>query len=178
MGDCRQRPNDDRGLQRPPSTGPDPRTNDTGLIDIELFDQAGANVIDDGSGGNNIDGSAFWNGNIDAFGSPSSAAVVTGPILTFGADWISTTTGSGLTVTVGTDFLSFADHLSASGDNFVGVIAAAPFSHIIFDTASGGAKELGLDNFSFATIPEPTTIVLLLAGVTAIASGRLQKKPP
>ena len=153
-------------------------TNDAGLIDIELFDQAGANVIDDGSGGNSIDGSVFWNGNVDAFGSPSSAAVVSGPILGFGADWISTTTGGGLTVLVGTDLLNFADHLSGDGDGFLGVVADAPFSQIIFDTVSGSPEQFGLDNFSFATVPEPVTITLLLAGVAAIAGVRLKRGRP
>ena len=146
--------------------------NNVGLISIELFDQVAENRIDSGSGFNNINGTNFWNGNMDAFGNPSSAMILQDSIIAFGADWTDTTTGGLLTATIGGETLLFSDYLSGAGGGFLGVVADSPFSSIAFDTEHGGAEQFGMDDFSFSAVPEPATLMLLGLGLAGIGYSR------
>lgn len=151
--------------------------NSAGLIDIELLGSSGPNRIDDGSGFANIDGSNYYHGALDFFdgGAPSQATILITQIIGFGADWISTTTGGDLSLTILGETVNFDDHLTGSGNGFLGIISTNSFSSIILDTESGAAEQFGMDNFSFAQVTEPTTLALFGLGLAGLGFARRKK---
>jgi hypothetical protein len=60
-------------------------------------------------------------------------------------------------------------------DGFLGIIGMAPFSSVVFGNNSTDVDAFSVDNASFASavsVPEPTTIVLLLAGSLGVLRGK------
>ena len=103
---------------------------------------------------------------------PSSIVVdLFGPVLGIGADFVGTTDGDLLTLTVGSDTVEFDQHLAGSGDGFLGVISNAPFNMLTLGTEipSLSGEAFALDNVSFGPIvPEPSTYALAVLGLLAL----------
>ncbi len=101
------------------------------------------------------------------------------PIFAFGADWISTTSGSGLTVTGDFDgngdaTVSFFDELGDPGTGFLGVVGDAVFGTITFEGEDliDISEGFVADNLSFAkvaAVPEPAGLALFGMGLAGMA---------
>jgi hypothetical protein len=113
------------------------------------------------------------------------------PVVAFGADWFTTATGSGLTVSgnfdgTGTQTISFRSTLGSPGDGFLGIVGSTPFTQVLFaeETATSNnivEEVFQVDNLSTATtaaaVPEPTTMAGLgLASLGLAAIRRKQKQ--
>ena len=80
----------------------------------------------------------------------------------FAADWFTTNTLDGATVSVAGTTVKFADLLGSPGDGFLGFVADRPFRTATFSTDGGAGNEFfQADNLTFAAaIPEPATLTL------------------
>ncbi len=85
-------------------------------------------------------------------------------VLGIGADFVGTTDGALLTMTVAGETIQFDQHLSGSGDGFLGVISDTPFNVLTLATESStlSGEAFALDDVSFGpnVIPEPTTFLV------------------
>ncbi len=112
------------------------------------------------------------------------------PIFAFGADWFSTASGSGLTVTGDFDgngdaTVSFFDELGDPGTGFLGVVGDAAFSTIAFEGEglTFVPEAFSADNLSFAkasdatAVPEPAGIALFGMGLAGLAWRRRRASP-
>lgn len=112
-------------------------------------------VIADGSGTNNVDGTHYWHGIVDAFLFRTVFPRLNfhAPIAAFGADWASTTDEGRLSMNIGGEIINFSDHLP-TGDGFLGIVSDTLFSTIGFDHERFMSNELevfGMDNVAFST---------------------------
>lgn len=157
-------------------------SNSAGLIDIDISGSSvRENAINDGSHPLDIDGSNFYLGDVARSVTGAStlvSLVFPGAVLGFGADWESTTSLRGLTVTINGETVVFSDHLTGLGSGFLGFVAASSFTEADLDLEenTSGANELfGMDDISFGDgdrIPEPLSLALLAAGTVALALRR------
>ncbi len=105
---------------------------------------------------------------------PSSIDVdLFGSVLGIGADFVGTTDGDLLTLTVAGETIQFDQHLAGSGNGFLGVISDTPFNSLVLATEnpSLSGEAFVLDDVSFG-IPEHNTFglgILALAGFGFIA---------
>ncbi len=155
--------------------------NNAGLIDIELINLAGQNewnAVTSG-GSQNVNGTVFYQGGCNANSetvSNSGADFIDlhlpRPVMAFGADFASTHSGDGLTLSVNGETFEFSNLLPAEqGSGFVGFISTEHFSVVrLFDADKREA--FGVDNVSFALTPEPGTIALLALGGLGILRKR------
>lgn len=104
----------------------------------------------------------------------------------FGADFVSTTTGAKLKVTLmlNGSTVVFSDHLSGVGTGFLGVVDdMTPFSSLRFEAVSpasdNSAEVFSLDNLStsVATVaPEPTSLALAGFAGIGMAAGAWRRR--
>ncbi len=160
----------------PEVAGIDTITFDSGVVSTgsPAADQAN-NLVDGGVYAGVVDAGV---GNLGIYDTISWT--FPGPVIGFGADWFSTATGGGLTVTgdfdgTGALVISMLGELGGDGDGFLGVVGLAPFSSITLSHENGGAstfEQFNVDNLSFAlastAVPEPATLALLGAGLAGL----------
>jgi hypothetical protein len=163
---------------------PDPFDNPINPGSPITFDSG---VISQGAGGitpNNVS-TGVYTGTVDALSNSSSTfdtITWTFPTTTlaFGADWSSTSTGSGLQVTVDgvtTVFGDVAGFTGAGSFGFLGVIADNSFSSLVLSSADRTAVDEGFsaDNLSFATpVPAPAFLPGILVVLVKFASERVR----
>ena len=113
------------------------------------------------------------------------------PIFAFGADWFSTASRDGLTVTGDFDgngdaTVSFFDELGDPGTGFLGVVGDAAFSMIALEgegLSAGVNESFSVDNLSFAkasdatAVPEPAGIAVFGMGLAGLAWRRRRTSP-
>lgn len=145
-------------------------THDVGLLDIDVVGTGSLSFpvsIADSSNGLNIDGTNFIRGASLPAAGPT--LVFDSPVIGFGADWTSTHTAGGLTLSVPGMTIEFDVELpSGNGDGFLGIVSATPFSSAVLRTELNGTEGYGIDNLSFAVagaVPEPITATLGLMGL-------------
>ncbi|WP_421657128.1 PTPA-CTERM sorting domain-containing protein [Leptothermofonsia sp. ETS-13] len=171
-----------------------------GRFTTETFDAPVANapvitfangVTSTGSGGsilNEIGGGTYL-GRVDTSGNfPDHFReirwVFPKPVFGFAADWIDTTTGSGLTVSgnfdgSGVQTISFRDRLGDPGTGFLGIVGIASFSELVFREEVAVFGDIGdeffqVDNLSTTVVPTPA----LLPGLIGLGLGIWRKRKP
>lgn len=152
--------------------------NNTGLLNIQLIGLAAQsqwNAIDDGTGFHSMDGSPFYQGGSNV---NNGENIISGadfidihlpdPVMAFGADFVSTHSGGGLTLSVDGVEYEFGDLLpDGVGTGFLGFISTEPFLTVrLYDNQK--RETFGLDNVSFTLTPEPGTLVLFVLGAAAV----------
>lgn len=158
-------------------------TTDLGLVDF-TFDTGPSNLgpaIVGPSVSNSVNGSRQLDGHIFTLNqggggttTPSYHEFDFGALVFgWGADFRNTLTGDDLiATTAGIDTL-FSDHLTGIGNGFLGVISDTAFSSFRLTTADASGFSLAeffwMDDLSFSTsIPEPTSLALLIAGLAGL----------
>jgi hypothetical protein len=148
--------------------------NTAGLIAIEIVNLSEVNhwnSIDNGSDAVDlltVDGTPFYQGGC-RITDPDTVIHLHLPftVQAFGADFTSTHSsgyGNGLVLQVnGADY--YFEHLlpDNDGSGFLGLIATPGISTVTF-FAPENNETFGMDNVSFAVVPEPTTMLLLGLG--------------
>ena len=91
----------------------------------------------------------------DAPNDPSLIDVnLAGPVLGIGADFVGTTDGDSLTITIGSETVQFDQHLPGNGDGFLGVISTTLFSSLKLATEvpTFTGEAFAVDNISFGPL--------------------------
>ena len=152
--------------------------NPAGSIGIELLNALTStqNAINDGSlGSSSVNGTHHFRGNFSPFDSQALIILhLPHAVTAFGGDFFSTHNSDGLALEFDGQQYLFEDMLpSGNGDGFWGIISSSPFTTITLldpvqnDSDSGiyrVGETFGLDNVSFAEVPEPTAFCLLTIG--------------
>jgi len=101
----------------------------------------------------------------------------------FAGDWNSTTSASGLTVTLGSEVIKFNEFLTGMGDGFLGFVSSAAFSMARFDQLNlteniagfTNNEVFGLDNLSIGegvvainAVPAPSSFTLFGLGLAGL----------
>lgn len=101
----------------------------------------------------------------------------------FAGDWNSTTSSSGLTVTLGSEVIKFNEFLTGMGDGFLGFVSSAAFSIARFDQLNltenvagfTNNEVFGLDNLSISegvvainAVPAPSSFMLFGLGLAVL----------
>ena len=68
----------------------------------------------------------------------------------------------------------FTDSRLLDNKGYYGIVSTDPILSIRFTSTDGGLLNTGVDNIAIASVPEPTTLALLGAGVLGL--GRLRKR--
>jgi len=147
--------------------------NRVGMIDITINGtEGGFPSIEAGGNPLNIDGSSFFFNDVgDTNGNLYTDFSFDSMIVGFGSFFTSTLTGNLAVIEVGGNTVNFSDHLSGSGDGFLGILSDMAFSQFRFAAESNSnlGEAFGVDNFNFAKagsseVPEPGTVLLLALG--------------
>ena len=138
---------------------------------------AGDGVLEivDGSAFGNIDGTNFLDGETGI--EPHETVVVEflgQSAFAFGADWFSPFSGDGIGLEIDGE-LVLLDSIQGFDIGFVGVVSDTPFqaANIVGTPDAISFQELwSADNLSYAVIPEPSALSLLLVGIIALVRRR------
>ena len=152
---------------------------DTGPLEIKRDGSPngadGALLIEPGSAFGNIDGTNFLDGETGA--DPHEIVEVTfdgNSVFAFGADWFSPFSGDGIGLQVGNDLI-LLNSITGFNTGFVGFVSDTDvFANIqiVGNPAPESFQELwSADNFSYA-VPEPTSALLLAAGLAVVSRRR------
>jgi hypothetical protein len=116
-------------------------------------------------GGNNISGGIL---NGDEFTSSSIDYLFPMPIFALGADFTGARTSSGFNWII--NGITTQIFSAAPGTGFFGVISTDPFSMV--DVSGGAAPNeiYSLDNFTFASVPEPSALTFLTFGLAILGA--------
>lgn len=88
-----------------------------------------------------------------------------GPVIAFGADWFTTNTLDGATVSLAGSTFFFGDFLGSPGDGFLGFVNDTPFASVTFSTNGGTGNEFfQADDLTFVVVGEPAGIALFVLG--------------
>lgn len=143
-------------------------TTQLGLVAFTTDDNGSENPSIRNGGTVNSTRELFGRVDNGAFGGTFHIITFPTAVRAFGADFNSTTSGDGLQVVIGSDVITFSQHLTGAGNGFLGVVSSAPFTAITFRPAGLPLGEgFGLDNLSFQPVPEPPSIVC--GGATIIS---------
>lgn len=161
--------------------------NSAGQIQFELVnmvDGLGFNTIDNGFfAGLNINQSPFFRGNLHQ-NDPDAIInlIFPYPVVAFSGDFMSTHSSDTLILEVNGMQYDFEELIpSLNGDGFLGLISTSPFTSLtLFDPVQHDfsnnifrlSESFGLDNVSYAEIPEPITFSLLCFGLLMIKKQR------
>ena len=152
--------------------------NHTGLIDIEMFNLSESNEfnsINDGLFPLDIDGTPFFRGGcLRADPDAVINLVLPSPASAFGGDFYSANSVDGLWLQVNGSQHKLGDEMdSDDGTGFLGFISTNVFTTVtLFDPVKNDfansvyrlGESFGLDNVSFAEVPEPMTMALMGLG--------------
>lgn len=110
------------------------------------------------------------------------------PILAFGGTFTGASSGSGLTLSVGSakdnifpGIISFQDTLGGDGTGFLGVVSSTPFSTVAFGVEGNDGKSsevFRLDEVTIGTVstvplpPASWALIAALGGLAAVGRGR------
>jgi hypothetical protein len=157
-------------------------TTDIGEFDITIdVSDSSTNI----HGGGHVNGSREFDGFISLGGTTSIefSGFDTSPIIGFAGDWVSTITGNLLTMEMDVNgtIIKFSDHFTSPGTGFLGVVDTVAFSSVAFDVENltSFGEFFSVDNVRLASVPEPSTMLLLgigLVGLVGSARRKLKKK--
>ena len=77
-----------------------------------------------------------------------------GPVLGIGADFVGTTDGDSLRITIGPDVIEFDQHLPGAGNGFLGVVSTTSFSALTLATETPTllGESFAIDDVSFGPV--------------------------
>ena len=142
----------------------------------------GFTITEVGSGHSyHVTGGLYWDRVVD--GSSYTIYAFESATTAFGADWNLLPGGLGQGLRLSVDGVAIAPEISNAYTGFFGFTAAAAFDAVtVFAGSQGGmAESHSVDNLVYATaapVPEPSTYLLMIAGLIAIGwlvSRRMKK---
>jgi hypothetical protein len=148
-----------------------PGINHIGLLNIEVQQYSG-NLIAEGSFYGTVNGTPFWR--IEAMvenGSTPIRPIVwfDKPVQAFGADF-NFSFAPRADLSFNDVVLHVDDYIPGQRNGFFGVTSSVPFDHIQFDVINPVNTIFHADNVSFAVVPEPSSIGMLLAGLGGLVA--------
>jgi hypothetical protein len=155
-------------------------STDLGLVDVTLFGTINTTVgiVEPGL----VNGSREFEGSIQNNPGVNQISAVRfsfpAPVRAWGADFLSTASGDFLVVTANGSTYFFDDELGFPGDGFLGSVEDTEFDYVTFTTENPTSfgEFFKMDDLRFA-VPEPSTSLLLAAGLGALAIRRRRKVP-
>jgi hypothetical protein len=154
-------------------------TTTAGTVTVQLTGTANESnrFVDPGQ----VNGSRDFHGFIDN-GAATIVRLITftfpQPVLAWGADFVSADTGDRLVATSNGSSYHFAALCGSPGNCFLGSVETTPFNQLTFSTEvfTSFGEAFNMDNLSYATVPEPSTIAMLVSAMYGTASFRKRRR--